>query len=161
MEVTIEDEGTYYGGRDGDFPINLISFRMDPGSPFYDNNDYTYDFREGGESRTLPVPLGFRPTKQELNHQSWVQFKGLLRPKIEQPPKSLKILVEDLFATRLINPHGDMGGVVWPISFTSKWELHVIKQTHVSIHKIEPKLLRCIAVHFHVSEDSLNAHHVG
>ncbi len=139
----------------GKFPPDLLRFRMDQENPFYQNDDYIYEFQVSGEHRTFPRPLGFRPSEQELNRQGRLQLKALFRPKIELPPKEIKELIAGIIQTGLIDPQGARGGIVWPITLTSKWELHVIKLPHASVKDVETAMLHSIATHFNVSVDQL------
>jgi len=160
MQVEIENAQNYRGSLDDNFPPNLIRFRMDAKTPFYDNKDYIYEFKENGKSRTTLKPLGIHAYQNELNRQTRLQIKGFFRPKIERPHARLKRLAEDIFSTEHIDQRGGLDGIVWPISFVSRWELHVIKLPLVSLDEVEPKVLVCIASHFQVSSYKLNAHHV-
>ena len=159
MQVIIEDAQNYYGSIRDSFPPNLIRFHTDKDTPFYGNVDYVYDFKENGVSRTNLRPLGLHPSVEELNRQRWLEVKRFFRPKIERPQPQLKRLAEDILSTDQVDRRGALDGVVWPISFVSQYELHVIKLPLVPLQEVEPNVLLCIASHFQVSTDKLNAHH--
>lgn len=156
MQVSISTADNNVDSSFGTFPPNLLRFRMDASSPFYTNDDYIYEFKTDGEHRTSPRPLGFRPSMQELDRQTFLAFKALFRPKIERPPADIKELAERIAQTNLIDPEGDLDGIVWPIRFTSKWELHVIKLPTMSVKELEEAVLNCILAHFGVSVDQID-----
>jgi hypothetical protein len=132
---------------------------MERDTPFYRKDDYTYEFRASGKYRTSLRLLGFRPSEKELNRQSRLELKGLLRPKIEVPPRELQGLAESVFATDIVDPEGAENGIIWPVSLTSQWELHVIKLAGVSVQEAEAKILPCIAAHFSIPLDRLSLMH--
>jgi len=137
-------------------PPNLLIFRMDPDDPFYENDDYCYDFMPYGEYRTSLVPLGHRPSEESLASQGVLSFQALFQRTIVRPPASVTKLAACIFQTDVVNPHRDLHGMVWPISFVDKHEMHVIKRQEVATNDAVQAIRGCIAGHFQVSTDQLD-----
>jgi hypothetical protein len=153
VRITIED-ATH--STVGSYPSKLITFRVDADRPYYDNVDYIYSFRPGGERRTSPRPLGFRPTENELARESRLQLKGMFFRKIERPPAELTMFVENIFATGMVDPTGDLNGVIWPVEFVSKQELHIIKLPSFTHDEVENAVLSLLGDYFGISKAKMS-----
>ena len=152
MRIMIEDAVQH---RNDGYPPDLLRITLRDGASFYDNKDYTYGFWADGKSRTHTQPGPWKPTRKELDDQTWRDIKDLFFPKRLRPPKELAELARKIHATDMINDDGARGGAFLPVTFLNPRELAVIKDPDLSANIVLEAILNVLCEHFGIARDDL------